>query len=350
MPIRLRRPEVKKQMNPMGTTRLINLLPLKSLTVLMVFGGLLMSNTFAQSPSKEEFPDRPVKLVVPYAPGGPTDIIARLLSQKLTTLWGQAVIVDNRPGASGNTGTAQVAKSKPDGYTILLNTSSVAVNTSLFINPGYNLEKDFVGIANVASTPNIFVAGSSLQEKNLKDALEASKSGKYNYASPGDGTTPHLSAEYLFKVLAKVPVAHIPYKGAGPAVNAALTGEVQFASVAVPAASQLIVGGQLRGLAVTSSKRIASLPNVPTVAEYGFTGFEDYTWVGVFVPKGTPQSLINKLNSDINKISQQDDFKDRLATLGFEGVGGSVEQFNKYLQVESLKWSKVVKEIGITPQ
>lgn len=322
----------------------------KLFSVVTVFCGLFINPIFAQNATKEDYPERPVKLVVPYAPGGPTDIIARLLSQKLTTLWGQAVIVDNRPGASGNTGTAQVAKSKPDGYTILLNTSSVAVNTSLFVNPGYNLEKDFIGIANVASTPNIFVAGSSLQEKTLKEAIESAKSGKYNYASPGDGTTPHLSAEYLFKVLAKVPVAHIPYKGAGPAVNAALTGEVQFGSIAVPAASQLIIGGQLRGLAVTSAKRIASLPNVPTVAESGFAGFEDYTWVGVFVPKGTPQSLIQKLNSDINKISNQDGFKDRLATLGFEGVGGSVEQFNKYLQAESVKWSKVVKEIGITPQ
>ena len=198
MPQRLRRPVVKNRI-PKGMTRLVNQLQLKNLTILTVFCGLLASTSFAQNSPKEDFPDRPVKLVVPYAPGGPTDIIARLLSQKLTTLWGQAVIVDNRPGASGNTGTAQVAKSKPDGYTILLNTSSVAVNTSLFINPGYSLEKDFVVIANVASTPNIFVAGSSLQEKNLKDALEASKSGKYNYASPGDGTTPHLSAEYLFK-------------------------------------------------------------------------------------------------------------------------------------------------------
>jgi tripartite-type tricarboxylate transporter receptor subunit TctC len=318
--------------------------------VLMACCTLFASLTHAQSSPKEEFPDRPIKFVVPFAPGGPTDIIARILSQKLTTLWGQAVVVDNRPGANGNTGTTQVAKSKPDGYTILLNTSSVAVNTSLFINPGYNLEKDFVGVANVASTPNIFVAGASLQEKTLKEAMEGAKSGKYNYASPGEGTTPHLSAEYLFRVLAKVPVMHIPYKGAGPAVNAALTGEVQFASVAVPAASQLILGGQLRGLAVTSSKRLNSLPNVPTVAESGFSGFEDYTWVGVFVPKDTPQAIINKLNTDIATVSKQEDFKERLAALGFEGVGGSVETFNRYLRAESLKWSRVVKDIGITPQ
>ena len=308
---------------------------------------------FAQNnmATKSDFPNRPVKFVVPYAPGGPTDIIARLLSQKLSAQWnGQPVIVENRPGASGNTGTAQVAKSKPDGYTVLLNTSSVAVNTSLFINPGYSLEKDFIGIANVASTPNIFVAGTSLQEKTLKEAIERSKSGKYNYASPGEGTTPHLSAEYLFKVLAKVPVEHIPYKGAGPAVNAALTGEVQFASVAVPAASQLIQGGQLRGLAVTSNKRLTNLPNVPTVAESGFTGFEDYTWVGVFVPTGTPAPIVNQLNADIAKVLSQPDFKERLASLGFDPVGGSVEQFDKYLTAESNKWAKVVKDIGLTPQ
>ena len=315
---------------------------------LVFFTACGLQDTCAQAVNAD-FPNKVVKFVVPYAPGGPTDIIARLLSQKLSELWGQAVVVDNRPGASGNTGTAQVAKSAPDGYTILLNTSSVAVNTSLFINPGYNLEKDFIGIGDIASAPNVIITGSGFAEKTLKDAIEKAKGGKLNYSSPGDGTTPYLSAEYLFKVLAKVQVEHIPYKGAGPAVNAVMTGEVQLGSVAAPAASQLIKSGQLRGLAVTSSKRIPSLPTVPTVSESGFPGFEDYTWVGTFAPNATPIGIVNKINSDINKIVNQPDFKERLAGLGFEPVGGSVEWFNAYLKSESIKWGKVVREIGITP-
>jgi len=304
---------------------------------------------FAQS-SPLDFPNKQVRLVVPYAPGGPTDIIARLISQRLSESWKQPVIVDNRPGANGNTGTSSVAKAPGDGYTILLNTTSITVNASLFNNPGYSLDKDFIGVANVASSPNIIVAGKSLQAVNLKDAIEEARSGKLNYGSPGEGTTPHLSAEYLFKVLAKVYVEPIQYKGAGPAVNAALTGEVQFSSVAVPAASQFIKTGKLLGLAVTSAKRLPTLPDVPTVAESGFTGFEDYTWVGVFVPKSTPEYIVEKINADIQKILDDSAFKERLNTIGFDAAGGSVVQINQYLKKESDKWARVVREIGIPKQ
>lgn len=295
----------------------------------------------------QNFPDKPVHFIVPYAPGGPTDIIARLFSQKMTELWKQAVVVENRPGAAGNVGTAQVAKSKPDGYTVLINTSSVAVNTSLYANPGYNLERDLIAISNVANSPNIIVAGTSLTAKNLRDGLEGAKSGKMSYSSPGTGTTPHLSAEYLFKVLAKSDVLHVPYKGAGPALNGALTGEVQFASVAMPAAVSLVKSGKLQGLAVTSGKRSAALPDVPSVAESGFPGFEDYTWVGFFVPTGTPKSIVNKINSDIEFFLQQQDVKEQLAQLGFDSVGGTPESFARYIKVEMTKWSKVVKETGV---
>jgi tripartite-type tricarboxylate transporter receptor subunit TctC len=295
----------------------------------------------------QNFPEKPVRFVVPYAPGGPTDIIARLLSQKLTESWKQPVVVDNRPGGSGNVGTAQVAKSAPDGYTVLINTSSVAVNTSLFTNAGYNLEKELIGVSNVANSPNVIVASTSLTSKNLKDAIEASRSGNLSYASPGTGTTPHLSAEYLFKVLAKTNVLHVPYKGAGPAVNAALTGEVQFASVAMPAAVPLIRSGKLHGLALTSSKRNAALPDVPTVAESGFTGFEDYTWVGVFVPAGTPKAIVSKINADIETLIQQPSVKEQLALLGFDPVGGSPDSFARYIKVEMTKWAAVVRDTGV---
>ena len=316
--------------------------------LISIFLSLIVWPCTAQNVS--DFPTKQVRLVVPYAPGGPTDIIARIISQRLSEAWKQTVLIDNRPGAGGNIGTSFVAKSVGDGYTILLNTSSITVNASLFNNPGYSLDKDFIGVANIASSPNMIIAGKSLQAKTLKDGIEEARTGKLNYWSPGEGTTPHLSAEYLFKVLAKVYVEPIHYKGAGPAVNAALTGEVQFSSVAVPAASQFIKTNRLMGLAVTSTKRLPTLPDVPTVAESGYPGFEDYTWVGVFVPKSTPENIVEKMNADIQKILDDATFKDRLANIGFEAVGGNVPQFNQYLKKESDKWAKVVQEIGMPKQ
>jgi tripartite-type tricarboxylate transporter receptor subunit TctC len=313
-----------------------------------LLGGLLFATCgllHAQS-----YPDKPVRFVVPFAPGGPTDIIARLLSQKLSDVWKQPVVVENRPGAGGNVGAAQVVKSVPDGYTVLINTSSMAVNATLYANPGYDLEKDLLAVTNVASSPNIIVAGSTLGTKSLKEAIDKAKTGQLNFGSAGTGTTPHLSAEYLFKVLAKVDVTHAPYKGAGPALNGALTGEVQFASVAMPAAVPLIKAGRLQGLAVTSVKRNSALPDVPTVAESGFPGFEDYTWVGVFLPVGAPMAIAQKINTDIETLLQQADFKTRLNGIGFEPVGGSMESFAKYIRAENIKWAKVVRETGAKPE
>jgi tripartite-type tricarboxylate transporter receptor subunit TctC len=307
----------------------------------------LLAALIGTSVGAQSFPDKPVRFVVPYAPGGPTDIIARLLSEKLSDLWKQPVVVENRAGASGNVGSAQVAKSAPDGYTVLINTSSMAVNASLYPTAGYNLEKDLVGVVNVANSPNIIVAGTSLQAKNLREALEAAKSGKMSYGSPGAGTTPHLSAEYLFKVLARTPILHAPYKGAGPALNGALTGEIQFASVAMPAAVSLIKGGKLQGLAVTSVKRTGALPEVPTVAESGFAGFEDYTWVGVFVPTGTPKAVVTRIHADIESLLQQSAVREQLAALGFDPVGGSPESFARYIKQEITKWGTVVRETGV---
>lgn len=313
-----------------------------------LLGGLFLASCsllHAQS-----YPDKPVRFVVPFAPGGPTDIIARLLSQKLSEVWKQPVLVENRPGAGGNVGSAQVVKALPDGYTVLINTSSMAVNATLYANPGFDLEKDLLAVTNVASSPNIIVAGSTLGAKNLKEAIEKAKTGQLNFGSAGTGTTPHLSAEYLFKVLAKVDVTHAPYKGAGPALNGALTGEVQFASVAMPAAVPLLKAGRLQGLAVTSIKRNPALPDVPTVAESGFPGFEDYTWVGVFLPAGSPVAIAQKINADVEALLQQTDFKTRLAGVGFEPVGGSMDGFAKYIKAEYIKWAKVVRDTGAKPE
>ena len=293
------------------------------------------------------YPNKPVNFVVAVAPGGPADIIARLLGQRLSETIGQPVVVENRAGAGGNVGSGIVAKAPADGYTLVLTTSSFAVNASLSKNPGFDAEKDFVLTTVVASSPNLLVSFPGLKSKNLQDIMAEAKSGKLNYGTAGAGTTPHLTAEYLFKVLGKVDVTHIPFQGAGPALAATMGGQVEMASVALPAAVEMVKGGKVRGLAVTSNKRVASMPDVPTVAESGFAGFEDYTWVGVFAPAKTPTDVVNYLNQEINKILRTAEFQNKLAGVGFEAVGGSPKEASDYLKLEINKWAKIVKETGV---
>jgi tripartite-type tricarboxylate transporter receptor subunit TctC len=307
----------------------------------------LLLGLSAGAHAQTTYPTKPVKFVVAFAPGGPADIIARLLGQRLSESLGQPVVVENRAGAGGNVASGIVAKAAPDGYTLMVNTSSLAVNVSLSKNPGFDAEKDFTLASVVASSPNLLVAYPGLKAKNLQEVVAEAKSGKLNYGTAGAGTTPHLTAEYLFKVLAKVDVTHIPFQGAGPALNATLGGQVEMASVALPAAVEMVKGGKVRGLAVTSNKRVAALPDVPTVAESGFPGFEDYTWVGVFAPSKTPPEVVQHLNSEINKILRSADFQAKLAGVGFEPVGGSTKDAADYLKTELAKWAKVVKETGI---
>jgi tripartite-type tricarboxylate transporter receptor subunit TctC len=306
----------------------------------------LLLGLSAGAHAQTTYPTKPVKFVVAFAPGGPADIIARLLGQRLSESLGQPVVVENRAGAGGNVASGIVSKAAPDGYTLMLNTSSLAVNVSLSKNPGFDAEKDFTLASVVASSPNLLVAYPGLKAKNLQEVVAEAKSGKLNYGTAGAGTTPHLTAEYLFKVLAKVDVTHIPFQGAGPALNATLGGQVEMASVALPAAVEMVKGGKVRGLAVTSNKRVAALPDVPTVAESGFPGFEDYTWVGVFAPSKTPPEVVQHLNSEINKILRSADFQAKLAGVGFEPVGGSTKDAADYLKTELAKWAKVVKETG----
>ena len=306
----------------------------------------LLLGLSAGAHAQTTYPTKPVKFVVAFAPGGPADIIARLLGQRLSESLGQPVVVENRAGAGGNVASGIVSKAAPDGYTLMVNTSSLAVNVSLSKNPGFDAEKDFTLASVVASSPNLLVAYPGLKAKNLQEVVAEAKSGKLNYGTAGAGTTPHLTAEYLFKVLAKVDVTHIPFQGAGPALNATMGGQVEMASVALPAAVEMVKGGKVRGLAVTSNKRVAALPDVPTVAESGFPGFEDYTWVGVFAPSKTPPEVVQHLNSEINKILRSADFQAKLAGVGFEPVGGSTKDAADYLKTELAKWAKVVKETG----
>jgi tripartite-type tricarboxylate transporter receptor subunit TctC len=309
----------------------------------------LLSTCFlltAQTSYGQNYPDRTIKIIVPFATGGPTDIMARVIGQKLSTAWGQAVVVENKPGGSGNVGVTQVSKANPDGYTLLVTSTSIAVNVSLFNNPGYDLDKSLIPVVNIGWSPNVIIANNNFDANNLKEALQKAKSGKLNYASPGLGTTPHLTAEYLFKVLAKVNVTPIPYSGAGPAVNAAMTGETEFASTSAPPAIQLIKTGRVKGLAITSSKRLSTLPDTPTLSESGYPGFEDYTWIGIFAPGGTPPAIVNKINASVESILAEQEFRDRLTTLGFDPVGGSPASFSTYVKSEVNKWAKVIKETG----
>ncbi|MBV8030607.1 MAG: tripartite tricarboxylate transporter substrate binding protein [Betaproteobacteria bacterium] len=293
----------------------------------------------------QAYPAKPVRLIVPFAPAGITDILARLLAQKLGDEWGETVLVENRAGAGGNIGVQMVAKSPADGYTVLVTTSSIAVNMTLSAIPGYDVDRDFIPVVNAAHSPNMIITNPS-GPPTLRAAIEDARASGILYGSAGAGTTPHLTAEYLFKTLAGLKTTHVPYKGAAPAVNAAVAGEVPLASVAMPTAVSFIKSGKLRGLAVTSRHRVAALPDVPTVEEAGFPGFEDLTWVGVFVPAGTPAAIVGKLNADINRFLAQPDSRERLASLAFEPVGGTSAQFGAYLKSEVAKWARVVRETG----
>jgi tripartite-type tricarboxylate transporter receptor subunit TctC len=210
----------------------------------------------------------------------------------------------------------------------------------------FDAEKDLVLATLVASSPNLIVGAPNLKARTLKEVIAEAQGGKYNYGTAGAGTTPQLSAEYLFKILAKVDVTHVPFQGAGPALNAAMGGQIELASVALPAAVELVKGAKVRGLAVTSNKRVAAIPEVPTVAESGFPGFEDYTWVGVFAPAKTPEAIIQRINREVALIQRSPDFQARLAAAGFEVMGGSTREAQDFLRTELSKWAKVVKETG----
>jgi tripartite-type tricarboxylate transporter receptor subunit TctC len=294
------------------------------------------------------WPSKPIKLVVGFAPGGPADIIARFLSQRLSERLKQSVIVENRGGAGGNVAAQGVARAEPDGYTLLVTTSAFAVNPALSRKAGYDPLKDFATINIVAGTPNILVASPNLPVKNLKDVFKLAKTQNLSFGTAGGGTTPHLSAEYLFKSLAKVNIVHAPFTGASPALTAVMGNQIPLASVALPAAVALVKADKVRPLAVTSAQRVASMPDVPTVAELGFPGFSFATWVGVFAPAKTPAALLERMNSELNLILFIPEFQQQLAQAGFSPMGGSLNKASDYLKAELVKYAKVVKETGIT--
>jgi tripartite-type tricarboxylate transporter receptor subunit TctC len=296
----------------------------------------------------QQYPARPVRLVLGFAPGGASDTMARIVATRLSENIGQPVVIDNRPGAGGNIAAEIVARSAANGYTMLLgNNGILAVNVSLYPKLGFDPVKDFAPVVLIASQPNILVVHPAVTAGSVKDlvALAKSKPGLLNYASPGNGTTGHLAAE-LFKRMAGVEYTIIPFKGGGPAALAMLSGECQFTFATALSVQPHIKAGRLRALAVTTAKRSASFPGLPTVAEAGVPGFDAITWHGIVVPARTPQTVIARLNREFNKLLQTADMRERLMVLGSDIIGGEPKQLTDYMRVEIPRWAKVIKDSG----
>ncbi len=302
----------------------------------------------AASAAETPYPTKAVRMIVPFAPGGPTDVIARVVAAKLSEAWGNQVVVDNRAGAGGNIGMGLAANAPADGYTIAVVSSSYVVNPSLYAKIPYDPYKSFVPVTNIAASPNVFVAHPSVPAKSMQDlvAVTLKDSKKYSVATPGVGTTPDLSAE-LFRMTAKIDLVRVPFGGAGPAVASVIGNQVPLGCVAMPPATPHITGGRLRGLAVTSAKRSPALPDVPTMAEAGFQGQEADTLQGVFVPAGTPRAIVVRIAADIKRLIGQAETAKRVQELGFDIVASTPDEFTAQVKSEVEKWGRVIKAAGL---
>ena len=296
----------------------------------------------------QSWPAKPIRWIVPFAPGGTTDILARTISDKLTIALGKPVIVENNPGAGGGVGAVQTAKAAPDGYTIMGGTISThAINASLYKTLPYDPVKDFTPITLIARVPNLLVVNPDVPAKNVKEliALMKANPSKYTFASSGNGTSQHLSGE-LFKSMAGVDMQHIPYKGSPAALQDVVSGQVTMTFDNITTAWPLAKAGKLRALAVTTAKRSPIAPDVPTLAEAGLAGYEIGSWQGVFAPAGTPVDVVKRLNTEIVKIINMPDVREKLVGLGAEPVGNTPDEFAALVKSEVVKWAAVVKQSG----
>jgi tripartite-type tricarboxylate transporter receptor subunit TctC len=298
----------------------------------------------------QDYPTRPIKVVIPSSPGGPSDIFGRSLMQQLGENIGRPIIIENKPGAGSKIGIQQVAKSAPDGYTLLLVSSTFVINPSLYADPGFDPIKDFVPVALPVSSPNVIVVHPTFPARDIKEffAIIKAAPGKYDYASPGGGTGPHLSAE-LLKLRMNLDIAHIPYKGGGPALQAVLANQVPIGLSAIPPATPQVKAGALRALALTSSTRSSSMPDVPTLNESGVIDFEGDTLSFIMAPAGTPPAIVQKLNREIAKALENPDLRNKLLGMGYQIYGNSPDQVAQKIKVDIEKWAKVIKSGNIKP-
>ncbi len=305
--------------------------------------SLTAGTAFAQ-----DYPNRPVRMIVPFAAGGPTDVIARVVAQKLTEGLGQQVVVDNRAGAGGNIGMGLAANASPDGYTMIVVSSSFVVNPGLYKSIPYDPYKSFAPISNMAASPNVFTIHPTIPAKSMKELLTlvSADPKKFSVATPGVGTTPDLSAQ-LLKLTTKLDFITVPFGGAGPAVGAVVGNQVPIGCTALPPTTPHIQAGRLRAIAVTSAGRSKAIPDVPTMAEVGFKGQEADTLQGLLVPAGTPKAVVDKLHGQVVKMMAQPDVRSRIEGLGFNIIASSPAQFAAQVKVEVEKWTKVVKAAGI---
>jgi tripartite-type tricarboxylate transporter receptor subunit TctC len=319
-------------------------------SVISVFGTaflLFSASCGAQVQEADDYPQRTIRFVVPFAPGGPNDILARLAGQKLGETIGQAIVIDNRPGGGGINGTDLVAKATPDGYTILMVSANLAINASLHKKLPYDTDRDFAAIAQIASAPYLLVIHPAVEAKSLKEfiALAKSKPRSLNYASGGTGSPNHLAGE-LFNKLAGVQMVHVPYKGGGPAITDLLGGQIQVSFSSISTSIAHVRSGKLRALGLSSEKRSALVPEVPTIAEAGLRGYEVANWFGIVAPAGVSKTIIKKLSDTIVSVLNSAHMKARIETPGLESVVTPSVEFGRYIRSEIKRWALVVHESG----
>jgi tripartite-type tricarboxylate transporter receptor subunit TctC len=316
--------------------------------------GAMVAPLCAQTTSTssgQAYPAKPVRLILPFPPGGPTDLLGRVIAQKLSDQLGQPVVVDNRGGAGGNLGVELAAKSPPDGYTLVLSSPLIAISPSLYVKLNYDPIKDLAPISLVAYIQNVMLVHPSVPAKTLKEFIQLARAnpGKLNFGTGGTGTTTHLAAE-LLKVIAKIDMVHVPYKGTGLALIGLVGGQVDMLIMAAPAANSQIQAGKARALAVLSAKRVSELPNVPTTKEAGVDNFEVPIWYGILAPAATPRDIINRLNLELNKALAAPDVRERLKKVDVEPVTNTPQQFAEFIKAETVRYAKVIKAAGIKPE
>jgi tripartite-type tricarboxylate transporter receptor subunit TctC len=314
----------------------------------LLAAGLLC---FSATAAAQTYPARTIRLIAHSAPGGTSDILGRLMAQKLTEALGQQVVVENRAGASGIIGVEAAARAAADGYTMLITQTSIAINPSMFAKLPYHALRDFAPITQLVAAPNVLVVHPSVPAASVKGfiALAKAQPDSLVNGSPGQGTSPHLSAE-LFKIMSGIRFDHVQFKGAGMAIVSLLSGEISVMFTTPPTAMPYLKAGRLRPLGVTTTTRIEALPDVPTIAEAGVPGYESVQWFGMLVPAGTPRPVVDRLHQELTRALRAPDMRERLTSLGLNGVGSTPDEFAAYMKSETEKWAKVIKAMGIKPE